>query len=340
MARARRTAAAGATAGLALLLVVDAGLVAMALHHKDPPASRTAAVSAPAGSPVAAGSNVPAAEPATDAVSTPTAGTTTPTPSRTSPSGAPVVAAAPLRVLLATTGADVAWVGSIGTCASGGATATLRRTTDAGKHWRRVEVPLAAVTRVKLNGATDGFAVGTGAACRAGFSRTRDGAGWSANPAQLHSTWWRDPADGRTLHTPGQRDAKPCGSARLVDAVVDSTTRASALCDDGRVVMSRDAGRTWQHLSTVPGALALSAGTDGSTAPADLLVAVSGAKDCEGLAVQPAHANADPLACVTLEAPASEGQVALAAAGGAAWLVAGDSTYRSTDAGRTWKVTG
>jgi hypothetical protein len=114
-------------------------------------------------------------------------------------------------------------------------------------------------------------------------------------------------------------------------AVTDSG--AAVLCSDGRVRTSRS-GTTWSTAATVPGALALTMSTQGTS----YYVAVPGVGGCEGVAVVQVSAPSTAQGCAQADASSLEpGTVALAVTSDSGWLRVGAATYRSNGTLRSWQ---
>ena len=131
---------------------------------------------------------------------------------------------------------------------------------------------------------------------------------------------------------PAGGSKKPCGNSAVVDVVVPDTA-AVVLCGDGRLRTSQT-GAAWADDGQGrrrPGHRARSSG--------DRVVAVvPSAGACEGLAVVDTAKPAAALGCVALDlADVRAGTVAIATAGGSAWLRVGDDTYRAGASLKDWK---
>lgn len=316
------------SAGLLVLLVLDVALVASALRPPSAPPASSAALAGAEGSTPSTG---PGRSPARSTAGPSTAGPSTTGPSTTGPTSPAPVTGVRLARLIDATSPTVAWRAVVGSCAAGGA--GVERSTDGGRSWERAGTDRDVVLRLKATDDRAAFLVAAGADCDPVFLRSTDGGGaWDEQPTSLDAAWYLDPDDPAAIHGPQGTRPGPCG-APVVDLVAVTSTRASALCPDGRVTVSTDAGAAWAAVAAVPGAVALTdTGADGH------LVAVLGAPGCAGVQVVEVGPGgaASATGCVEASSP-QPSLVALSAAGGALWLWVQDAVHVSGDLGRTWE---
>jgi hypothetical protein len=308
---------------LGAFLVVDVGLVGLALRSTAAPAAGEGGAG---GRPVAE-SGISAG----GAGTTPRGGVTTdsapaPTPSRgssspTAPAEDAVLEPTPVTVGLVALDGTTAWRFTRGSCDTGGS--TLAVSEDGAQTWQPRVAPFDTTLRVRVrdNGSA-AFAIGGDGDCTPRFRQTRDTAQTWDRPARVPGAWYRDGQDPAVVGTEAGTRAKPCGDAGVVDLAVDDRS-ALVLCADGRLRRSAT-GEQWSDDGSVEGGLA---------------VAVSGTRtlalvtrpDCAGLAVVDATDPQKTLGCAPVDgSKVRAGQVALAAAGKAVWVAAGDTTLRAT----------
>jgi len=297
-----------ATAALVALLVVDVVLVAFALRPSDAPDAGSVQVTL----------DEPTVEPSDpeSPLATPTESTPEPPPS-----------AVPLGRLIDASSATEAWRLTKGACPDGGG--SVQRTSDGGATWDDVDTGAEAFVRLRARGPADAFVVAvTGEGCEPAFLATSDGETWGELPGSLDDAWYIEPADATAVHSPAGAMAGPC-EGPVVDLAGVTSTRAGALCDDGRVFTTDDGAASWAVRVAVPGAVALTDAGDG------YLVGVLAAAGCPGVQVVAAgEGTAEALGCSS--AAAEPGSVDVAAVGESVWVWAGDAVQVSTDGGRTW----
>ena len=299
-------------AALAAFVVADVVLVALALDSTA--ATPGTAGSAPRPSAVTTASPGPATD--GDPVASQgavTAGTPTQRPSSS-------LAPAPLEVGVVAVDADTAWRFVVGDCAKGGSTVTITR--DGGHTWAPMVAPFDTTVRIRVkdNGGT--FAIGSDDSCTPRFRRAaKDATSWGS-AMSVPGAWYRDPSDPVVVGTAAGTRAKPCGDSAVIDLGVTDRS-AEALCADGRLRRS-ETGETWTGGGAVEGGLALAA-----TATRTLVART--ADGCTGVAVVDATAPETALGCAEVDlATVEPGRVALAERDGQAWLVAGDTVFRSS----------
>lgn len=286
--------------------------------------------------------------------------TTTPTPTPSPTVAAPVtVSPIPATRILSAVSSSVAWRAETGICPD--PLAAPEVSTDAGASWTTTDANgPTAVTALQGIDATNGSVaqfVGFAAAdCSAQVVRTFVGGdNYASYDNAVDTAWYVDPADRAAVHGPDGVQPAPCDEVVAL-AAGSSAGSAAVLCADTRVFATTDAAATWSAPLTVPGALALTANTDGylalaagatDGAAAGAEAATAEAVTCLGLDVielstDPASDTGDLTATTTGcyatdEAPAAlAGNIAVSAADGTLWLWIGDATLRSTDAGHTW----
>lgn len=212
-----------------------------------------------------------------------------------------------------------------GTCGTPG---TLELSTDGGASWTALPNELGPVTRLSGSAPASLAVVGGDAACASAVRVSADaGATWG--PGDAPETYWHLlPADRATLQTPTGQVPVPCGTEPL-GLATDGADRGAVLCPDGAVHASTDGGRTWAQSAAVPGAVAIGVRDGGY---------LLGVEDpaCTGVGVVRLDGagvlDAQAAGC----APVTAAQVALAGAGDAVWLWAGEETRVSADGGLTW----
>ena len=189
------------------------------------------------------------------------------------------------------------------------------------------------MVRLRATGTSSAFAIGGTHACDAEIRSTSNGGSTWAAGAGLAGSWYRDLAQPAGLHRPHAGRVQPCGAdGTVVDLMAISSAQARVLCGDGAVRSSSDTGATWTAAGSAPGAVAAAA-----TSKETWLAVPSAGDDCIGISLVRASKPADPVGCAAVSLDGvPPGDVALSVSGSAGWLLVGDSTYRSTDALRTW----
>lgn len=298
-----------ATIAIIALVVVDVGLVALALAPRAGPDEGSARVVVEEPSPAPPESAAPEQEAEPD-----------PEPDE--------VVAAPLRRLLDASSPTEAWRLETGDCPADGG--LVQRTTDGGQTWEDIDVEQDAFVRVKTQSSSTAFLVAVeDEGCAPVFlGTTTGGQEWAVQPGSLEVAWYVEPVDATAVHSPEGVQPGPCG-ADVVDLAPVSSTGAGLLCPDGRVLTTDDAAVSWDELVAVPGAVAVTDSGQG------YLAAALGTQGCDGVQVVRAGPEApEPLGCAPT--PAEPGQVAISSAGDSVWVWAGDEVLVSGDGGRTW----
>jgi hypothetical protein len=260
--------------------------------------------------------------------------TATPTTSATGEPAAVTLTAAPLSQLLVAVDATHAWRVTVGSCTSGGA--SVLSSSDAGHTWTAHPVPVKAITRLRATSARSAFVIGADGSCAATMRRTANGGTSWTFGGGVGSSWYRDVAAPRVVHTPRGVAVRPCqGGAQVVDLLPSSSARATVLCADGQVRSTSDSGASWSASGSATGALA--AASDGGT---DTWVARGGTdQGCEGIAVVRASRPTAVVGCAKVDLSGVQpGQVALSTAGTSGWLLVGDHTLHSDDGLKTWTL--
>ncbi|SDK42873.1 hypothetical protein SAMN05216282_10626 [Cryobacterium psychrotolerans] len=246
----------------------------------------------------------------------------------------PVETVPPTRMLAALDG-STAWRAGTGPCPAAQASPEL--TTDSGATWSgsNASINTGASSILSINAinakqasmvtlAAEGCApqlVGTFVA----------GAEWADFPDRLSGNWYVDPADRATVHSPVGTFAAPCS---LVIALAPrGDADGGVLCADGAFARTSNGGEAWGKVASLPGAVNLSATSDG------YILAAADQKDCAGVQVLSTPEALDgaitPTGC--RDAAFKPGEVALSSADGVVWLWAGNALSKSNDGGASWQ---
>ncbi len=154
---------------------------------------------------------------------------------------------------------------------------------------------------------------------------------WQKRDHKLGASWYLTPKDRNEIRAPGNR-AKLC-DRDLVDLAPVDENNAAALCSNGAVFSTQNAGATWNSVGRLKGGVAL--GAD----PAGYVIASLG-KECAGVAL-----NFFGIAAQTLNqkgtrcAPvngARAGEVDVARTENTLWVWGGTTVAVSNDAGKSW----
>ena len=300
--------------GLAVFLLFDAGLVFFALTATKP-ASSAGTVIEPVETDPSAAEPAEIEPPVVEPVET----TPTVTPTR----------------LLTALDASTAWRASSGACPSTSADPEL--TTDSGTTWESfdasIETDASSILAMTVVDDTEVSLVTLDLAdCAPQLVSTFvAGNQWKAYPERAAAAWYVDPSTPDTVHSPSGDAVAPCATVTTFAATDDSS--AAVLCTDATVFTTQDAGETWSAPTSVPGAAALAASTDGYQ------VAVSNPISCVGASLvkvsEDGVLDATSGACLTGTVNSGETAVSVAE-DGTIWLWAGDAFARSTDGGASW----
>ena len=306
---------------LASLVVVDVVLVSFAIQHvrsgnADP---RTAPTPLPSIS-------APVAEPSRTASPKPTGAAS---PSATAP--ATPEAAGP--VLIDIGSGDAVARAKVGECGDGGGSVEL--STDGGKTFSDAGLPddAAVILRIASSDTDNAWVVAAGSDCSEAttYRTSNGGESWDDSSGSAGS-WHKvgDPAP--EVHAPEGTVDVPCAENGTVTGLSTlSQELAYALCSDGQILRSRDAGASWRERGKAVGAVDLDF-VDETTG----LVAAKGDSSCEGIAVMATSdggENWEQSSCVETTATSPPD---ISAAGERAYLAVGDTVWYSTDAGETW----
>lgn len=305
-------------------ILVDILLVAFALSANRPDAT---------GAPrtIAVATAQPVVEPEAEPVEAPTPAPT-PTPEIT-----PVISIPPTRILAAFD-ATTAWRALTGECPS--ATAAPEFTTDSGETWKSTEATetteITALQRIKVSGPRVASMIGFNQAdCAPQFVKTYvAGDTYKSYPEEVDSTWFVNPADRATVHSPTGNVAAPCAS--VIALAPRDADAAAVLCADQAIFTTTDAAATWSAAVPAPGAVNLTATQSG------YIYTAVGLPECAGvqlIALSAKSLKIEPAGCLAVEMPADTmpGNVAVAEAAGTVWLWAGNVFKRSQNGGATWQ---
>ena len=297
--------------GLGAFLVVDAALIFWAF--RPAPAAVVDATPSPSAS-VAVSSAEPSA---TDSSS--------PSPTES----AEKVEVTPLTRMVSAVGPDVAWVADAGSCDEAGRVLV---TDDGGATWSANDAP-GLVLRVTGSSAAEGFVTGGGDGCDYQLWRTSDGGG-SWGVAESGAPWWsRLPEKPGKVNSATGATVTPCpDGADVVDLVGIEVETAMALCEDGEVRSTADAGASWTTAFSVDGALALGLNPDASAG-----VVVHTDDGCKGVVATPVSDGEPGSDGTCVKSSPSTGQVAVSGASDAWWLVVGDEAFTASSPDGKWK---
>lgn len=235
-------------------------------------------------------------------------------------------AAAPAtgRILLAVNSNGVVVRASRGSCPSGVPTA-LSVSSDSGTSWGRVDTLAAQVLRVGATESGTIWFVGSDVTCRP-VERESGDAGVTWRPGGSHGVWHLGP-DAASTNIAGPGLVSDVGCVPVALDNVDAR-RAAAVCVDGDIRRTDDAGDTWRTVSSFPGAVSL------ALAGADRGYLLAETDDCRAavLRTDDAAKTWRPLACLGNAAPR-----AIAAAGEFAAAQIGPELLISRDTGVHWR---
>ena len=309
---------------LALLLGVNAYLIALLLRPEPEISAEPAAQSTQAITPTA----TPSASP-TDPDPSPSPRSPSPS-TKSSPS--PTADVIPSKRLLFAASDREAWRATVGDCETSG---TVERSTDGGKTWRRaVNSGLAPIVRLGLDGAGNVYTIGgEGDACSTRYTEySADGevVASTDNPINL---WFSRPKDRDQVYGPGSNEATPCDGSHVVGVSSLTVSEALVICTDGSAMVTSDSGESWEEADQLPGTMAVGSGGG------RYWIAGIAAK-CDGISVRSLASSKGeltpgPSRC----APASKvtaGRVAIDVSDKTIWVWAGQKVRTSTDGGETW----
>lgn len=299
-----------ALGGLLALLVVDALLVVLAFRP-----DKAGAVPPTSAAATSIGTPTPAAEPTRKA------------------------AVQPVSEVIVAASATRAWRAVLGTCAGGGA--SIQMTDDGGKTWTKRAAPTGALGRVQPVGESGrGFVIAARTGCAVGEYPTDDEGKTWRGPRAVEGGWSRTPggASPQTVITPQRTDARPCGTAAVVDVARASASSAYALCAGGQLMRSTNGGAGWSQAAAVDGALALSVRAE-KAGPTAYVARVTG--ECSGVEVaRVSSRSASKVACVATDAATTGGRVSLSVVESAGWLSVAGTTWRAGANLASWAKTG
>ncbi|MGO4601090.1 hypothetical protein [Terrabacter sp. 2YAF2] len=304
-----------ALVGLVGLLFVDVLLVVLAFR----PDTAGASTQAPA-PPAAATTAAPTTPRATSAVAVQL-----------------TMQAVPLTELISAVDGTRAWRATLGSCRDGGA--SLSVTGDGGRTWTKRAVPARALGRIQPVATTRGFVIGAKeGGCAVGEYSTSDNAATWQGPRAVDGGWSRVPGgDPSIVITPQRPDARPCGTAAVIDLARVSATSAVVVCADGRLVRSGDGGAVWQAIATVEGALTVSAR---QVSGADTVDVARVGPGCTGVEIAGVtDGTTKRVSCVQTSLVGAAGRISLSVVGDGGWLAVGDATWRSDVTLTTWRRT-
>ena len=309
---------------LALLVGVNAYLIALLLRPEPEISAEPAAQSTQAITPTA----TPSASP-TDPDPSPSPRSPSPS-TKSSPS--PTADVIPSKRLLFAASDREAWRATVGDCKTSG---TVERSTDGGTTWRRaVESGLAPIVRLGLDEAGNIYTIGgTGQECSTLYAAyTTDGAvaETTDNPMNL---WFSRPKDRDQIYSPRNNKAAPCDASHVVGMSSLTVSEALVICTDGSAMVTSDSGESWEEADQLPGTMAVGSGGG------RYWIAGIAAK-CDGISVRSLASSKGeltpgPSRC----APASKvtaGRVAIDVSDKTIWVWAGQKVRTSTDGGETW----
>ena len=309
---------------LAILVAVNAVLIALLLRSQSPVTAE----------PASFGSTVPM-QPAASSPAPLESPSITPTPSPSSTPPAEEKVALPTRLLVATS-ATQAWRATVGDCQSRG---RVERSDDAGKSWRQAErATLGPIVRLGVEANGNLYAVGgAGKDCSIRYISYSTTGEIAAQTNQPRGIWFRKPKNPDEIHGPGTARTTPCKGQHVVGLASLSMTEAFLVCTDGSVMVSSNAGRSWKKADEVAGTMAVGAGAG------RFWVAGRGT-NCDGIAVRSFTLADGKLSRAgsrcTADLPLTPGRIAIDGSDDAIWLLAGNKVQVSTDRGRTWKSAG
>lgn len=316
----------GALAGL---IAVDVILVALAVQHVRGGDDATAAPPPPTTQetePESAPQETKAAEEPDETPTTEPAGVEVPSEPATSS-----------RTIVNMGDDDAVGRAVTGTCGEGGGEVEL--STDGGVEFAATELPeeAAVILRLSVTDAESIWAVGTDTSCESyTVYRTEDGGQTWESEEGSDGAWHVTNQATVDVHGPYGTVTTSCGDdAAVSDISMLSEGVAFALCSDGTVVSSGDAGDTWTEpddVTPVTNAVSI----DFVDESVGLLVA-AGSDDCAGLAVlatSDGGANWEPRSCIETS---GSGLADLSTTDESAYVAHDGGVWFSSDSGENWE---
>lgn len=293
--------------GLAAFVVLDVGLVGLALSQ-----GRGDAGDDPDRAPDASATQTsPSEEPSA-----------TPTPTTL----------APPTSYLSAVDSTTAYRTAAGSCAAA-SPAVLEKTSDAGANWTSSVIPtgLSSIVRLQAIDESYAFAVGLEAStCAPGLTATyTSGLGFQTYPDRLASAWYLDPATPAVVHSPGGDVAAPCATPHSL--AVSSDLGSLVLCNDATVFETQDGGDSWSARADASGGLSVTAASDGGYRVARLDPACAGMSVATLTAAGTTTASGcnPSVAQTATDVVISEGDDAL-------WMQSAGRVFISEDGGLSW----
>ncbi|HEY6737517.1 MAG TPA: hypothetical protein VI076_01595, partial [Actinopolymorphaceae bacterium] len=300
-------------AALAGLLVVDVALVALAFRHVQGGDFRTSGSSA-----------------------LPTVGATT--PAAKDPDGEPTEPPEKSEdpeepagdYYLIDIGADQAVArAAVGVCGKGGGKVEL--SLDGGETWKAADLPDAQVIlRVASTNADVAQVVAADQNCGqvTTYETANGGGSWESTEGS-DGRWHKQSGDTANVHAPSGKSLVPCANGENVVALSTlSGERAYAMCSDGAILGTSDAGLEWEPQGEVSGA------TDFDYIDPDIALAVAPEYEkCAGVAVlktQDSGESWEQVGCIETESP---GAADISADGDRAYVSIGTQVWFSDDGG-------
>ena len=300
--------------GLAVLLTIDATLVAVAFGTNNAPKSDATS----------------AAFAASSSAARPDSTVQTATPKQVATSSPPAAITAPTR-LLAAFDSSTLWRTEIGSCP--GEQVAPELSTDGGETWATAaESGAAAILAVNaLSGVEASMITLAAVDCRPELVTTFvAGDQWATYPDRLDSNWYVIPTDRAVVHSPAGSFVAPCENVVVLAARSDEA--AGVLCDDGSFVRTNAAGASWGAAVAMPGVLNLTASAGG------YILAAAERDGCGGIQVLNTSERNDgsivAIGCVESESLSND--VAIESKGEDVWLWGGSEMRSSVDGGATW----